>query len=261
MSRSIHTTRSELVRLARTRAPEERVRAACERLVSKREIKRSVRARRREAVEVTGTPVDALPVRVMDEAPYVHHSVSPEDVREVLRRLPAGTVDGLAAVELSLGSAEQRTRPDAGGAPDPCTGRWGHRFTEGIWAGRVLGCYRPRRSTIEVYAHVVADPDPREWPFWRWMLRFEALKTLVHEAAHHHDTACRVARGRWHAAPGERAEVYARARAREWTRSVVLPFLAERYPEGHALLREHVAREEARAAAAPTPDEPGPADR
>jgi hypothetical protein len=88
----------------------------------------------------------------------------------------------------------------------------------------------------------------------------EALKTLVHEAAHHHDTACRVARGRWRATPGNRAEAYARARAREWIRSVVLPYLAERYPEGRVLLREHVAREEARAAAVPSATEPGMAD-
>ncbi|HEX6036518.1 hypothetical protein [Longimicrobium sp.] len=248
MSRSIHMTRRRFSALLRRGAPEEQVREALAELRTKHFAKRDIARERRTEVHPLPLPrLDALPVQVRDVGPHVLHAASPADVRAVLARLPAGTVDGLAGVRLSLGPFDQRRRARREGLDlpaDPFTGRLGVEVADGIWCGLVRGTYRPRRALIDVYAHVVADPTGPEWPSWRWILRLEALRTLVHEAAHHHDHACRTARGRWRAEAGERAEAYARARTAEWTRTAVLPYLAARYPDGVELLRAHVAREE-----------------
>jgi hypothetical protein len=248
VSRSVHATAAEFRRLVECGEPPEVLRAEAAVLRDKHRVKRAVRRQRREAERPVAAAIDLdlLPIRVHDEGPHVHHAASPDDVRQVLRRLPPGTLDGLAAVNLKLGRYEQLRRArrhPAGETPDPFTGRLGYELEQGIWCGRVLGRYRPHVSTIEVYAHVVANRGDSDWPYWRWMLRFEALATLVHEAGHHHDHACRVARGRWRAAAGLRAEAYANARAREWVLGVVAPYLEERYPEGEALRREHASRQ------------------
>lgn len=252
MSRSIHMTRRGLERLIRRGASSERVREALDDLRSKHFTKRGVvRERRMEPDPLPLPRIDALPVRVRDAGPHVLHAASPEDVRAVLARLPAGTVDGLAGVRLSLGRFDQARRARREGLEletDPYTGRLGVEVEDGIWSGLVRGTYRPRSASIDVYAYVVARQDGPEWPLWRWMLRFWALRTLVHEVAHHHDHLCRTARGRWRVEPGERAETYARARTAEWTETVVRPYMGRRYPEGLQPYWEYVERLEARAA-------------
>ncbi len=264
MSRSIHATSREFERLVRSGAPREEVREAALVLRDKHRIKRAV-GRERRLRDVPEPPVmdvvpDVVPVRVYDRGPHIHHGASAEDVREVLRRLPPGTTDGLAVVNFKLGRPEQltsRRRWPGGEQPDPFTGRYGVQVAPGIWSGRVRGRYRPRRTAIEIYAYVITEPEPPDWPYWRFALRFEALKTLVHEAAHHHDHVCRVARGRWRAAAGRHAETYAEARTREWLRSIVGPYVFERYPEGDALVDEYEARENPGDAPDAGPAEPG----
>ncbi|HST57688.1 MAG TPA: hypothetical protein VLK84_03300 [Longimicrobium sp.] len=240
MSRSIHATSREFERLVRSGAPPEELREAARVLRDKHYIKRGIgQERRLRDAAPPPTAPDAVPVRVYDQGPHVLHAASPDDVREVLRRLPPGITDGLAAVHLKLGLHEQLAsmrRWPGPERPDPYTGRWSTETVRGIWDARVRGRYRPRRSVIEVYAFVVAGPDEVDVEAWLWGMRVEALTTLVHQAARHHDTVHRVARGRWRANPGEHAEAYARARAREWRRDVVLPYLFERDPPG---AREH----------------------
>ena len=78
------------------------------------------------------------------------------------------------------------------------------------------------------------------------MLRYETLRTLLHEVGHHFDRVCRVARGRWRAGPSPRAETYARDRERAWSRTVLEPFMVERYPHGDALMGAYADRVKAR---------------
>lgn len=251
MSRSIHTTHREFDRLIRDGAPDDEIQPVFDALRTKRRVKRAIGRERRGVPRPasSATSPDALPLRVDDAGPHVHHAASPEDVREVLRRLPPGTTDGLAGVVCKMGEFEQlkrsRQRPWVE-EPDPHTGRLGYPLADGIWCGIVRGRYSPRRSMIEIYAHVVADTDDIDWPFWRWMLRYETLRTLLHEVGHHVDAVHRVARGRWRAGPGRHAEAYARDRERAWSRSVLEPYVLERYPEGDALMNAYAERVEAR---------------
>lgn len=249
MSRSIHATRAELRRALRKRwASPERRRDELGRLVwavrHKRELKRVVAAERRApSLAFTPTPVEAVDVRVVDTGACVHHTATPEDVREVLRRLPPGTLDGLASVELRLGLhvQEDGPPPEEDEAPDPFTGRLGVERYPGVYAGRVLGRYLPAHARIELYAHVY-DPALPEREFWEALLRYDALRTLVHEAAHHHDVAHRAARGRWTARPGARAERFACAREEAWAEACILPYLRERHPREARLIERLHAR-------------------
>ncbi len=74
----------------------------------------------------------AIPIHVRDDGAHVHHLATPEDLVAVMRRLPPGVVDGVAAIVLSLGRAAQAPDDDDEDvgderAPDPfSTGRLGH---------------------------------------------------------------------------------------------------------------------------------------
>ncbi|HEX2189580.1 MAG TPA: hypothetical protein VHG51_11810 [Longimicrobiaceae bacterium] len=242
MSRSYHVTRAGIERALRRRWPSrERRRAAIGRLLRehrrKREVKRAVgRGRRKVSLGFVPAPAEAVAVRVVETGVYVHHAATLEDVREVLRRLPPGVTDGLAAVELRLGIQVQHDeRPPEGDGPDPFTGRLGAERYPGVWAGRVLGRYLPAHGRIELFAHVY-DPAIPDRALWEALLRYGTLRTLAHEAAHHHDAVHRVGRGRWTARPGERAERYARDREEAWTEACVLPYLRERHPREARLI-------------------------
>ncbi|HEX8243150.1 MAG TPA: tetratricopeptide repeat protein, partial [Longimicrobium sp.] len=125
---------------------------------------------------------------------------------------------------------ELAQRDAAGEEPDPFTGRWSYPRFPGVWSGRVLGRYRPDAAAIELYAYVI-DPAHPLRAAWAPLLRLEALSVLAHEVAHHHDHTERVARGRWRAEDREAVERYAERMQHEWTRSVVLPYLRERYAD------------------------------
>jgi tetratricopeptide (TPR) repeat protein len=237
LSRSRHVTHAALRRLEKEdfSRPERRaelMEELREEMREKRAAKAAVRReRRRGSAHRAPTPADLVPVRVSPGAPFVHHPAGEDDVREVLRRLPPGVLDGLAAIDLHPGMETQAESAEEDGVEtdgDPHTGRRGHERYPGVWVGRVLGRYRAWAAEIELYAFVHDPAHPLRW-LWEPILRLEALATLAHEVAHHHDHTCRVARGRWTARGTERVERYAEARQHEWTHAVIVPYLRERY--------------------------------
>jgi tetratricopeptide (TPR) repeat protein len=158
----------------------------------------------------------------------VHFPADEDDVREVLRRLPRGVTDGLARVDLRLGALTQEEQADSTDRRDPHVGRLGSERFPGAWSGWVLGQYGWDVAEIELFAFVF-DPAHPLRSVWEPLLRLDALSTLAHEVAHHHDDTCRKARGRWRASGYERVERYAQERQDVWTREIIIPYLRERY--------------------------------
>ena len=131
MSRSHHTTRRNLGMAARFDEADLKKKAARieelqKDLAAKRAVKRHVRKERQRKVQLPPTPIDSIPIGVKNSSPFVHFPASPDDLRALLERLPAGLVDGLTEIELSLGEKCQRRRLDefcADPEPDPLVGR------------------------------------------------------------------------------------------------------------------------------------------
>ena len=241
MSRSIHATWREYARLRATDFAEpETKRAALRELRSslwkKGRIKDAVRTGRTVAPRETG---EGAPVHVRDRGPFVHHAACEEDVREIMPRLPRGVTAGLRRVELRLGTLAQEV--GEGAEADPLTGRIGHEWMPGVWSGNVLGSYSRGSARIWINAYVYDRAAQSLAPVWEILLKASALSTLVHEVAHHHDATARRARGRWRMDGEHTVEMYAEALQHEWTRSIVIPYLRERYPADVARLERWVA--------------------
>ncbi len=230
MARSIHTTRRQLDELhqdqfadaARQREDVCVVRAD---LARKRLTKAQVlHERRRDDAALPPLDPTTIPIRIFDQSDHVHHAASPADLRAVMARLPPGILDGLSAIVLGLGMAEQARRPGEDGDPDPFTGRRGHEVLAGVHAGRVLGLCRSHPATIHVFAYV-HPPDLAERRVKQLVLKLHALTTFVHEVAHHHDFTARIARGRWLADDSDQREAYAEHMELTLLHDVVLPYL------------------------------------
>ncbi|HEU4557020.1 MAG TPA: tetratricopeptide repeat protein [Longimicrobium sp.] len=235
MSRSYHATHARLHRLEKEDVSNPKAKAHAVDLTraelrQKRRTRRMARALRLRHGHAP-TPVDSIRVRSEGGGRYVHYPASADDVREVLRRLPRGVTDGLANVVLRLGkeaAEEMEAKADFPSERDPFTGRAGGQRYPGVWSGRILGRYRAWATEIELYGYVF-DPAHPDRDVWMPLLRLEALATLAHEVAHHHDHTCRVARGRWIAGYEEVVERYAEAMQHRWTHEVIVPYLRERY--------------------------------
>lgn len=239
MSRSIHTTRRSLAELKDRKFESEAARRdalsdAAFDLQRKRRIKWLV-ASERHAAATDGepTPAAAIPIVVADVAPNLFHAAAPDDIRSILRLLPAAAVDGIGEIRLSLGRDYMLELDTVtNGKPDPFTGRPGFLSFPGVYSGAVLGTYFPSKGLISLYAYVV-DWDRLLIPrtIAELYLRLMALKTLMHEVAHFHDRTARVRRGRWLADRHENLEWYAEQREHEWTEKIVVPYLERAYPK------------------------------
>jgi tetratricopeptide (TPR) repeat protein len=240
MSRSIHSTYNDYGREKRSRyatpeAREERLEALRQEIRKKRRVKRRVGQGRGAPPWADLPPVaaEAVPIRVVEEGPWVHYPASPDDLRAVMRRLPAGVLTGLSGVRLCLGSKHQEKglSPEerARAGRDPLVGRVGYENLPGVFGGRYLGTYfRPAR--IDLYAYVY-DPAFPGLATWELYLRLRMLSTFVHEVAHHDDATRRVARGRWRMDDTDKNEGYAGATQARWVQQCVVPYLEEAYPE------------------------------
>ena len=238
MSRSQHATRRALREEARwdDRNPEvrkPRLRELKQDLREKRTIKRQVLEERRAGGPPVPVPVDiaAIPIRVKDEGPYVHYPVAPEDLREVLRRLPPGVANGVEAIELELGREihEEYAREEGlDSEVDPFTGRRGRRSPLGVHCGHVLGAYHWPRGLVHLYAYVY-DPAIANRSVKETYLALRFLTTFVHEVAHNEDRMFRMGRGRWRFDSKEKKETYATSTQSVWAAHAVVPYLRERH--------------------------------
>ena len=238
MSRSIHTTRKTLSEIADRKfaSIKEQAQAmnkARRQLRRKRRIKRQVVGeRRRKDPPLVGVDSATIPIQVHNAGPYVHHNASIEDLRAVLKMLPEAATEGISSIKLILGKEYiDETHEDAEEGRDPFTGRLSYQTLPGVYSGLYLGIYSPRSGWIELYADVY---DGSKLPLARNIcelyLKLRALKTFVHEIAHHHDATNRVRRGRWLADRKENVEWYAEKMEHEWTRQFVLTYLEKAYP-------------------------------
>jgi hypothetical protein len=161
--------------------------------------------------------------------PYVHYPAGPDDLREVMRRLPSGVLDGLQRIDLQLGAEAQLDRADdtCHLAPDPYVGRLGGPFAAGVYQDHILGQYQPRPARIFVYGYVY-DPTVEDRELYELVIRGRRLEAFVHEVAHHDDRMRRTGRGRWLADDNKKAEIYAQAGARTWVRDCVRRTCAKR---------------------------------
>lgn len=232
MARSIHTTRQDLHReesfdYADSGAHTKRLTYLREELETKRLIKQIGRDQCDSALPMPAS-ADDIPIRVSDEGEFVHYSASIDDIREVIKRLPAGLLDGITSIKLCLGINQQRGLVEGSMEPDPLTGRSGYELLPGVYTGGCLGVYYRNRPQISIFAHVF-EPSLPSRDVWEIILRLGMLSTFVHEAAHHFDATMRTG-SRWRRDNQNHVEIYAQRAQYDWVPKYVIPYLEERYP-------------------------------
>jgi tetratricopeptide (TPR) repeat protein len=269
MSRSIHATLRQLEEAKRYGYawPQQR-RAHVEQINALLDRKRIVKAyvgysRQTPMPQAPPVDVECIPIQVYDQNEYIYYPASVEDVRAVMRRLPAGTLDGLRRIELCLGRQYQRKALDVDDFPlesDPYVGRLGVEICPGVFAGRYSGTYFSQQATIRLYAYVYAPSLPNR-KILEVYLRLCMLSTLLHEIAHHMQRVIQGQRGRWCVAPGELTERDAEQREYQWAQAVAAPYLEQTYPKEVKALYEwmafHGGAAISLAALAEAPVEPG----
>ncbi len=156
--------------------------------------------------------------------------------------LPLGTLDGLQGIVLCLGSEYQSESDEAASCdPDPYTGRLGITCLPNVYTGPVLGTYDTYNATISLYAYVYDRESMPDREVRELYLRLCMLSTFLHEVAHHQDALHRVARGRWLAAAGDKAEEYAEGQGAAWLREIGAAYLEAEYSEAAGALFEWTA--------------------
>jgi len=249
MARSIHTTSRSLRKLSTKKFADDELKKtalekAAESLNRKRRIKRLVRyERRRRDPTPAPTDVSTVEIEVRDESEFVHHGASPEDIRAILSALPESARLGVSRIQLSLGKAYMDERGERYGEDrDPYAKRLGCEILPGIYSGQVSGTFTIKSGLVSVYAYVYdRNRLSLPLPLCEFYLRLHALKTFVHEMAHHHDKVARMARGRWRSDRKNTVERYAEKMEHQWTREIVLPYLERTYLKDAAALRDWVA--------------------
>jgi tetratricopeptide (TPR) repeat protein len=250
MARSIHETRKSWSRLRRFdySSPKEKdaaLHVAVRRLWKKRRVKDAVRRERRtDPPPLEPASVSTIPIHVDDEGPLVHHGASGEDVRAFLQFMPASVTDGIEEVRLCLGAAYMEESGDGTDERDPYLRRLGSEHLRGLFAPPVLGLYRPMSGKIAVFAYVWDRDASSPLPSFvlEFYLRLRSLSVLVHEVAHHHDHACRIARGRWLSDRKETFENYAERMEWAWMRDFVIPYIETKYASEWQAVREWIWR-------------------
>lgn len=250
MSRSIHTTRRSVREVRRKTFPtpeekEEAVKKVIGELRRKRRIKRQVFSERHRSGPPSsgGFLVSTIPIETRDEGQLIHHAASVEDLRAILGLLPSGATEGITRIRLNLGAKDiEKFRKDPCDRDrDPYTNRLSIKLLPGVYSGDVLGFYQPKQGAIALHSYVY-DPSrvSLPLPICEIYLKLHALKTFVHEVAHHHDDTQRVARGRWLSDRKENFEWYAEKMEHQWTKEIVVPYLEKTYPNQVSALRKWV---------------------
>jgi hypothetical protein len=222
MSRSIHSNRS------RRQFRELGFRDWAE-IAKKRDIKESaLRDRWSETPPPSFVPAAAIPIRLIDQSPYLLFPASIDDMRAVLAALPPGSLDGLAGIRLEAGTRYINGLIKHYDIVDPYLGRKSVEEFPRIFTPAILGVYRLGSQTISLFGYAKGPktvPTARQ----RVALELEALKTLVHELAHHYDRTRRLARGRPWKDLLRKGELFADGLTVEWTLGVVVPYLVQKH--------------------------------
>ncbi|MBZ5711673.1 hypothetical protein [Nannocystis pusilla] len=238
MSRSIHDTHGVLQRIladdyADLDAQSELADEVRENIRRQRRIKRRIREQRGRdgRLPLAIVDPDTAPVLVEDGGPYVHHAATEADVREILRRMPPGSLDGLGPIRLCVGDERRATEDESA---DPWTGRPGSEVLPGAYGPDFAGLYDGQDASVRLHAFVHEPGAPG--PFGVY-LKLRALAVLVHELSHHYDYTFRTRGDRWRMDPGDKTETYADTRAFGLVESCVVPYLHERYGDECAAFR------------------------
>lgn len=192
--------------------------------------------RRVRRSELPPPPVDPehIPIIVEQQAPYLLYGATEEDIRAVLGRLPPGSLDGLREVRLCVHLVDGK---GASLVREPYTGHLRAEDLPGLFAPALLGTYHKSTATIRLYAFV-GEVDPSLAMLWK----IDALKTLVHEAAHHFDYTFRRGRSRWSTNDRSKKEAWAEQVEREQAREIIFPYVTTRYPAEMRALDEWIER-------------------
>jgi tetratricopeptide (TPR) repeat protein len=239
LSRSYHTTRRHLKELEHSKYADKEKQAKIidglkRKLETKRLIKKQVKAERRGYEQYPlPTSIDSIPIHIVDSSPYIHYPAGPEDLRELMHRLPASLTHGLRYVELCLGKLPQEEEKnqypwDEDPLRDPYTGRLSNEHIPGVYNGHYLGIYHGNVAGIQLFGYVYS-PDLPHRQIMELYLRLKMLMVFVHELGHHFDQASRVARGRWLADNKEKVEIYAEGVTYKWAGEYVVPYLEQKY--------------------------------
>ncbi|HEY6223497.1 MAG TPA: hypothetical protein VIW26_06920 [Gemmatimonadales bacterium] len=230
MARSIHDTWGELHRAEHSdwSDPEARDAVVAELKANIRRqdaVRTSERRLRREGpADPQPMDVDRLPILIEDEAPFVFHALGAEDIREVIRWLPAGSVDGLRAIRLMV----SRDTGERSWPREPFTGRRRFEALPGVYISRTLGWYKPSTATVCVHAFLCERQAVAPFVIW---LRLTALRTLLHELAHHFDLTFRVGRSRWDLLDRDKEEAWADRLGGEDNDVLARRYLRDHYPD------------------------------
>lgn len=238
VSRSIHDTHSALRRLLSEDYADPRLKRALAREVRENlRRRRSIKSRLQEQRGRDGRPpvprVDpaSTPILVTDEGRFVHHAATEADIREVMRRMPSGSLDGLGPIRLRLGKEPRQSEDDE---PDPYTGRHGYEALPGVYSHIYRGLYSLSEHQIDIHAYVHAAGAAGPLAIY---LKLLSLAALVHELSHHFDRTFRTLGDRWRMDDEARDEGYANTEERAHVRTIVVPYLLERYPDECAAFR------------------------
>jgi hypothetical protein len=230
MARSIHDTWGVLERAKRDQwsddaVPEAIVAEMKENLRRQRAIRESEKRLRKQG----GTPPqpvfsETIPIFLDAPAPHLVHPASEEDIRTLLSMLPPGSLDGLQGIHLALDHEEAR---GARAVRDPFTGRLRREAIPGVFTSPRAGLYERDTASLRVFS-LLCEPAALG-PFAIYF-RMDALRTLLHELAHHTDLTFRVGRSRWDTGDQSKRELLAEQAEREGSAQLVLPYLRGRYP-------------------------------
>ena len=229
VSRSIHETRSSLSHLRRSSySDDERRRedmAVVEaRLARKRVYKARGRRRSEDRPVATGAPTELVVTN--DEAHrFVHHPLSPADIKGLVALMPAEPGIDLLAVRLRTGRHEEAMR----GKPDPLVGRPSNDTEGPVWAPTLLGLYRGLPKEIDLFGYVYDPTQLRAPQLQLVLLWLKQAHTLAHEVAHCWDDGARAGRDWSGIAIGRRTEAYAAKMANVWLVSHAVPYFRAKH--------------------------------
>ncbi len=182
----------------------------------------------RHSAPTPSSIADGVLIRVDEPARHVWYPATIDDMREVLRVLPADATEGLRAVEVS--ARAWRSDSPTYAPIDPVTGRHGYEeIIPGVHGRRDDWGYHPRTATACVYGYVTSAPRDGA-SCVDIALRHRMLAGLVKAVAFHHERRLRAARG--HRVPHDvaRDDARSRALADRWIRDLLGPWIARTLP-------------------------------